>query len=81
MKTIEDKTNVQIAGETGLYPAEISLALNAKRLLSRKKLLKIHHAGYDIKPFIFGKSFVSMPDTPVHHQEESKKQFHPEEIA
>ena len=81
MKTINDKSNVQIADETGLYPAEISLALNAKRLLSRKKLLKIHNAGYDIKPFVFGKSFDSMPDTPVHHQVEPTEQSHQKESA
>lgn len=81
MKTINGKTNAQIADETGLYPAEISLALNAKRLLSRKKLLKIYTAGYDIRPFVFGKSFVSMPDTAVHVQEQSKNQLHQKEIA
>lgn len=81
MKTINGITNAQIASETGLDPAEISLALNAKRLLNRKKLLKIHHAGYDIKPFVFGKSFESMPDTTVHDQVEPENKLHQKESA
>lgn len=81
MKTINGKTNAQIADETGLYPAEISLALNAKRLLSRKKLLQIYTAGYDIRPFVFGKSFVSMPDAAVHVQVEHEEKSHLKETA
>lgn len=81
MKTINDKTNAQIAEEVGLYPAEISLALNAKRLLSRRKLMKIHRAGYDIKPFVFGKSYDSMPDTPVHDQVEDPQKSNLKESA
>lgn len=81
MKTIKDKSNAQIADETGLYPAEISLALNAKRLLSRSKLLKIHNAGYDIRPFVFGKSFESMPEPSVHVQVEPEEKSHLKETA
>lgn len=81
MKTIENKSNIQIATDIGLHPAEISLALNGKRLLSRSKLIKIDKAGYDIKPFIFGKLYVSMPDTDVHHQEETQNQLHQKESA
>jgi hypothetical protein len=81
MKTIENKSNIEIAKEIGLHPAEISLALNGKRLLSRNKLIKIDKAGYDIKPFVFGKSYVSMPDIPVHHQVEPTEQSHQKESA
>lgn len=81
MKTIENKSNIEIATEIGLHPAEISLALNGKRLLNRKKLIKIDQAGYDIKPFVFGKSYVSMPDNAVHHQEQSENQLHQKESA
>lgn len=59
MKTIKNKSNKTIAEDVGLCQEEISLALNAKRLLGRTKLQKIHEAGYDLIPFIFGKSFMS----------------------
>lgn len=81
MKTIENKSNIEIATEIGLHPAEISLALNGKRLLNRKKLIKIDKAGYDIKPFVFGKSYVSMTDTTAHDQVEDPQKSHLKEAS
>ncbi|MGE4510063.1 MAG: hypothetical protein AB7D43_03070 [Sulfurimonadaceae bacterium] len=54
---------VEIAEDTGLHKAEISLALNGKRLLNRKKLLKIVEANYPLEPFVFGKSYLQKEDT------------------
>lgn len=72
MKTIENKSNKTIAEDVGLCQEEISLALNAKRLLGRTKLKKIHSAGYDLIPFIFGKSFISTIITEPKEQVNSK---------
>ena len=47
----------EIASNTGLHKAEISMALNAKRLLNREKLKKIYLANYPLEAFVFGKSF------------------------
>jgi len=47
----------EIASDTGLYKAEISMALNAKRLLNREKLKKIYLANYPLEAFVFGKEF------------------------
>ena len=49
----------EIAEKTNLHRAEISMALNAKRLLNRDKLKKIVEAGYPLEPFVFGKSFIA----------------------
>ena len=54
---------IEIAKDTGLHKAEISLALNGKRLLNRKKLLKIVQANYPLEPFIFGKSYLQDNNT------------------
>lgn len=53
-----DVSITQIANDTGLNKAEISMALNAKRLLNREKLKKIVAANYPLEPFVFGKSFI-----------------------
>ncbi len=53
-----DVSITQIANDTGLNKAEISMALNAKRLLNREKLRKIVNANYPLEPFIFGKSYI-----------------------
>ena len=52
----------EIAEDVGLNKAEISMALNAKRLLNRAKLLKIVEAGYPLAPFVFGKSYLQEND-------------------
>ncbi len=57
-RTIHGKTNKQIAKDTKLEEAEISMALNCKRLLGREKLRKIVDAGYSIYPFIFGRTYL-----------------------
>ena len=62
MKSIEVGIT-KIANDTGLYKAEISLALNAKRLLNREKLKKIVEANYPLEPFIFGKSYLQENNT------------------
>ena len=59
-----DKPNEVIAKDTGLHKAEISMALNAKRLLGREKLRLIVEAGYPLEPFVFGKSYLQENDTP-----------------
>ena len=63
-----DVSITQIANDTGLNKAEISMALNAKRLLNREKLRKIVNANYPLEPFVFGKSYIKN-DTkqPVQH--------------
>lgn len=81
MKTIENKSNIEIATEIGLHPAEISLALNGKRLLNRLKLMKIDQAGYDIKPFVFGRDYKSMPKDLIYTQVEPEKKSHLKETA
>ncbi len=60
---ILDKPLHEIAKDTGLNKAEISMALNAKRLLGREKLRKIVKAGYALEPFVFGKSYLQENDT------------------
>lgn len=56
-KTIE-KPLVEIAKDTGLHVAEVSMALNAKRLLNRKKLLQVVEANYPLEAFVFGRAYV-----------------------
>lgn len=56
-KHINGKTNKQIAKDTGLHEAEISMALSCKRLLNREKLRKIVEAGYSLYPFVFGRGY------------------------
>lgn len=53
-----DVSITKIANDTGLNKAEISMALNAKRLLNREKLRKIVNANYPLEPFVFGKSYI-----------------------
>lgn len=62
IKTI-NKSLVEIAKETGLHVAEISMALNAKRLLSRQKLMQIVEANYPLEPFVFGRAYIEKNDT------------------
>jgi hypothetical protein len=57
-KVLNGDTVQDIAVKTGLHPAEISMALNKKRLLGREKLLRIVDAGYPLEPFVFGKEFI-----------------------
>jgi len=63
MKKSITQSITQIANDTGLSKAEISMALNAKRLLNRNKLLKIVKANYPLEPFVFGKSYLQENDT------------------
>ena len=55
MKDKKSLSPTAIHKETGLSVPEISMALNAKRLLSRAKLKKLVDAGYDLHVFVFGK--------------------------
>ncbi|MBL4730768.1 MAG: hypothetical protein JKY28_05320 [Sulfurimonas sp.] len=48
----------QIAKDTGLDKAEISMALSANRLLNRNKLKKIVDANYPLEPFVFGRFYL-----------------------
>jgi hypothetical protein len=69
-----DKPIVEIAKDTGLHKAEISLALNGKRLLNRSKLLQIVKANYPLEPFVFGKSYLQKDDTPKKNEQSSNKE-------
>ena len=62
MKKSIAQSITQIAKDTGLNKSEISMALNAKRLLNREKLLKIVKADYPLEPFVFGKSYLQEND-------------------
>jgi hypothetical protein len=71
-----DVSITEIANDTGLNKAEISMALNAKRLLNRDKLRKIVEANYPLEPFIFGKSYLrndTKQETPKSNPKESEK--------
>ena len=51
---INGRSVTQIADDTGLKIQEVSMALNAKRLLRRDKLKQVVDAGYPLEPFVFG---------------------------
>ena len=61
-KTI-NKPLDEIASDIGINKAEVSMALNAKRLLGREKLKKVVEAGYSLELFVFGKSYIQENDT------------------
>lgn len=67
-----NKPLLEIANDTGLHKAEISLALNGKRLLNRNKLLKIVEANYPLEPFVFGRSYLDKCD--IQNTTNNKKQ-------
>ena len=69
LKTI-NVTLEKIASDTGLHKAEISMALNAKRLLNRNKLKKIYNANYPLEAFIFGKEFYLQNNDTKNQQEQ-----------
>ena len=77
-KTI-NRSISEIAQDTGLDKAEISLALNAKRLLGRDKLKKIVDANYPLEPFVFGRDYISSAcgndntATPPHQEDTTSK--------
>lgn len=69
-----NKSITEIANDTGLHKAEISMALNAKRLLNRNKLKKIVEANYPLEPFVFGEKYYDESiSTPVENTQECKK--------
>jgi len=61
IKSIE-KPLAEIAKDTGLHVAEVSMALNAKRLLNRKKLLQVVEANYPLEAFVFGRDCLQKDD-------------------
>lgn len=87
---MEQKQFTQILINFGYGEESIKKMLQGKMVPTLRKALKLESdygipvvAWKNIRAFATRtkKDNNSMPDTPVHHQEESKKQFHPEEIA
>jgi len=66
-----NKAIIEIAKDTNLNKAEISMALNAKRLLNREKLKQIYEAGYPLEPFVFGKSYLQENNTQTKKSEQA----------
>lgn len=65
-KKIINKSLEKIASDIGINKAEVSMALNAKRLLGREKLKKVVDAGYSLELFVFGKSYLQDNDTSIN---------------